>query len=566
MRMLVNATPIPAEGKVAGSVVVTMQDLAPLEEIERLRTEFLGLVSHELRVPLTAIKGSAATLLEESGDLDAQEMREFFRIIAEQAGRMRRLIADLLDAGRIDSGTLSVSPEPTAVAELVERARSAFLERGARRGLTVELADGLPPVMADRRRIVQVLNNLLANAARHTQQDSTIRVAAGRDGHDVSISVADDGAGLEPQRLKNLFRKHAGGATGTASHGLGLSICKGLVEAHGGRIRAESEGPGRGTTITFTIPAAAASAVSGRTAPPAGADPKKRPRILAVDEDPNTLRFVPDALGGAGYAPRVAGAPQDLSALIRHERPALVLLDLALPGREGPEWFVEIPELTEAPVILLSGYGADETAARALELGAEDYIVKPFSPTELITRVGAALRRHREPEPFVLGDLAIDHGSRRVTLRGEAVNLTATEYELLRLLSVNAGRVVHRETLMRRVRGGRDGGKRNVIRVYVRNLRRKLGDDAQDPTWIFNHRGVGYRMPSPADIRAGPGDPDPARSDPEKPEKPRWNLTGGVGAEPGAGAPGARPLRDGVDARSARRLPSRGLFVHTTRP
>ena len=240
VRALVNATPVPRGGSEAGSVVVTVQDLAPLDEIERLRTEFLGLVSHELRAPLAAITGSAFTLLDAPEALDPAEMREFFRIILEQAGHMRGLVADLLDAGRIDSGTLSVSPEPTAAADLVERARSTFLAGDGGRAVAVELEDGLPPAMADRRRVVQVLNNLLANAARHTEASATIRVAAGSDGREVAFSVADDGAGVAPELLPHLFRKHAGGGSGTAGHGLGLAVCKGLVEAHGGRIRAEA--------------------------------------------------------------------------------------------------------------------------------------------------------------------------------------------------------------------------------------------------------------------------------------------------------------------------------------
>ena len=123
VRVLVNATPIHAEDGAVGSVVVTMQDLAPLEEIERMRTEFLGLVSHELRTPLAAVKGSIATMLDDAQALDPAEMREFLRVIDEQADQMRGLIGDLLDAGRIDAGALSVAPEPTDVAELVERAR-----------------------------------------------------------------------------------------------------------------------------------------------------------------------------------------------------------------------------------------------------------------------------------------------------------------------------------------------------------------------------------------------------------------------------------------------------------
>ena len=131
------------------------------------------------------------------------------------------------------------------------------------------------------------------------------------------------------------------------------------------------------------------------------------------------LRFVRDTLTKAGYAPVVTGAPDDLAALIRAERPQLVLLDLVLSGRDGIELLQEVPELSDLPVIFISGYGRDETVARAFELGADDYIVKPFSPTELVARIRAALRRRREPEAFVLGELAIEyerppgHGGRR---------------------------------------------------------------------------------------------------------------------------------------------------------
>ena len=501
VRTLINATSIEAEGAVPGSVVVTLQDLAPLDEVERLRTEFLGLVSHELRTPLSAIKGSAVTLMEQPAGLDPAEMREFFRIIVEQADRMQSLIADLLDTGRIDSGTLSVSPEPSAVADLVEGARSAFLSADARRGLVVDLAVDLPPVMADRRRVVQVLSNLLANAARHTPASAVIRVTAVREGEHVAFSVADDGEGVAPDLLPHLFRRNVGGGGGTASQGLGLAICKGLVEAHGGRIRAESDGPGQGTTITFTIPAAAAPGGTGdvRADTPWTAEDRERPRILVIDDDPRMLRFVRDTLTKAGYAPVVTGAPDDLAGLIRAERPQLVVLDLLLSGRDGIELLQEVPELTDLPVIFISGYGRDETVARAFEQGADDYIVKPFSPTELVARIRAALRRHREPERFVLGELAIEYEPRRVTVGGDEVELTATEYELLRLLSINAGRVVHFDTLLRRIWDGREGADANLVRIFVRTLRRKLGDDAEDPTWIFNLRGVGYRMPRPGE-------------------------------------------------------------------
>ena len=504
VRTLINATPIPSEGPGTGSVVVTMQDLAPLEEIERMRTEFLSLVSHELRAPLISIKGSADALLEEGAELDPAEMREFHRIIAEQAGQMRGLIRDLLDAGRIGSGTLSVAPEPTEASDLVEQARSTFLSGGGRHAVVVDLPSGLPRVLADRRRIVQVLNNLLSNAARHAPESTPIRVAAVREDAHVAVSVSDEGRGVAPELLPHLFSKYAGPAEkgGTARHGLGLAICKGLVEAHGGRIRAERTDAGRGATFTFTLPAAAepdaaADAAADTPAPtPRRAEP---PRILVLDDDPRTLRFVRDALAGAGYAPLVTGDARDLRRLIRRETPRLVLLDLMLPDVDGIELMRQVPELGDLPVIFISGYGRDETVARALEAGAADYIVKPFSPTELVARVRAALRRREEPEPFVTGELAIDYGRRRVTLAGARVDLTATEYELLRVLALNAGRVVTHETLLRRVWAGRDNADANPVRIFIRSLRHKLGDSADSPAYIFSERGVGYRMSAPSD-------------------------------------------------------------------
>lgn len=500
LKMLVTATPLRSDDGQVESVVATVQDLAPLEELERLRTEFLTMVSHELRAPLASIKGSTTTVLAASPELDPAEQRAFFRIIDEQADHMRGLISDLLDAGRIDSGTLSVTPEPSEVAELVDRARNTFVSGGGRHTVVVDLPSGLPPVMADHRRIVQVLNNLFSNAARCSAESSPILVAAVRDGVQVAISVTDEGRGVAPERLPHLFRKHApsGDEGATAGYGLGLAICKGLVEAHGGRIRAESGGVGRGARLTFTLPiAGTAPTRPGRGPEVAPAEGREATRILVVDDDPQTLRLVRDVLRRAGYDPLITGDPTELPRLIRAEEPALVLLDLMLPGTDGIALMEQVPELAGQPVIFISGYRRDETIARVLELGAADYIVKPFSATELVARIRAALRRLAEPEQFVLGELSIRYDEREVTVGGRQVDLTQTEYELLRVLSRNAGRVVTSNSLLRQVWGRRGGGDSGLIRTFVKKLRRKLDDDAGNPVYIVNARGVGYRMPRP---------------------------------------------------------------------
>ena len=248
---IINATPILSEEGELESVVVTLQDMTAVEELERLRAEFLGMVSHELRAPLTSIKGSAATVLGSSTDLDPAVIRQFFRIIEEQADHMHGLVADLLDVARIETGTLPVSPEPAEVAALVDRARSTFISAGGRNNLVIGFEPDLPLVMADRLRIVQVIGNLLSNAARHSPESSAIRVSAVREGLHVAFAVADEGRGIPSERLPFLFRKFTRiegdeRGSGFLGSGLGLAICKGIVEAHGGRIWAESEGPDMG--------------------------------------------------------------------------------------------------------------------------------------------------------------------------------------------------------------------------------------------------------------------------------------------------------------------------------
>ena len=497
VRALMNVTPIRSGAGELTSVVVTLQDLAPFDELERQRAEFLRMVSHELRAPLASIKGSAGTVLEASSASPRAEMLEFFRLIDAQANHMRGLIANLLDAGSIEAGTLTVVPEPTSVASLVDRARTTFLSGGSGLPVLVDLPPGLPHAMADRERVVQVLNNLFSNAARQAPKSSPIRVEAARDGAHVAISVSDEGRGIAPGELPRLFRKRTGLQGGT---GLGLAISKGLVEAHGGRISAESAGPGLGARFTFTLPAAGDEAtVAPRAGGPERSAPRgrERRRVLVLDDDPLMLRFMRDALARAGWTAVLTGEPRELVHLIEAERPDLVLLDLMLPDTDGIDLMKRIPELAELPVIFISGYGNDETVAKALELGAADYIVKPFSPTELVARIRAALRRREGPEAFALGNLRVRYDQRRVTVAGRKVELTVTEYELLRVLSQNAGRVMTYPALLLAVWGKRGAEHPGPVRTYVKKLRHKLGDDAASPAYILNERGVGYRMPEP---------------------------------------------------------------------
>ena len=440
-------------------------------------------------------------------------MTQFFRIIRDQSESMRHLIGDLLDVARIETGTLPVSPEPVEVTVLVDEARSRFQGGGGRANLVIDLPPRLPRVMADRRRVVQVLNNLLSNAARHSHDLSPILVAAVRDGVHVALSVADHGVGVPAEHLPHLFRKFSqldGEERGRelGGSGLGLAICKGIVEAHGGRIRAESDGLGLGSRFTFTLPAVDEPA---RRAPRRPRQRREPPpvRILCVDDDPQTLRYVRDALTRAGYAPTVTGDPEAVPHLMAEAPPRLVLLDLVLPGADGIELMGQIREIADVPVIFLSVYGQDEVIARAFDQGAADYVVKPFSPTELAARIRAALRQRAPPElaepsqPYVRGDLTVDYALRRVTLAGNPVALTAIEYRMLVELSAHAGRPLTHQHLLQRVWGPDKGPDSAPVRNIVRRLRRKPGRRPGPPQ--LHLRRAHRRLPHGGGRDAGAG-------------------------------------------------------------
>ncbi len=505
---LINASPIYLKGDELESFVVTIQDMTSWEEIERMRVEFLGIVSHELRTPLTSIRGSATALLDDASSRSPAEMREFFRIIVEQADQMGALISNLLDVARIEAGTLPVDPKSVKVIDLIDSARNIFSSGGGVNDIHIDVPYHLPLVMADRQRIVQVLGNLLSNAAMYSSNASPIRVSAVWTGQHVAFSVTDEGQGIPGEKLPHLFRKHFRLDTEGQGHeltrsGLGLAICKGIVEAHGGRIWAESRGEGFGTRFSFTIPVVeenlgSTDTLSAQSLAWSSQNANVQRPILVVDDDPRTLWYVRDALWKAGYNSIVTGDPREVLSLIKVNYPLLVLLDMMLPGTDGITLMQEIRGVADVPVIFLSAYGQEDYIIKALDMGAVDYIAKPFSPTELAARIRAALRQSRSgqelPEPYMFGDLTINYAQQSVTVAGHPVELTPTEYSMLYELSVNAGHVLTHDYLLRRIWGPEFLGYSQPVRSFVKKLRRKLGDDSNNPKYIFTRPRVGYRL------------------------------------------------------------------------
>ena len=199
----------------------------------------------------------------------------------------------------------------------------------------------------------------------------------------------------------------------------------------------------------------------------------------------------------------MTGNHDEMERLIEVEDPHLVMVEPMLPWSEGLNLMEQIRRISDAPVIFVSGHGGIQVMEQAFERGASDYIVKPFTQTELIARVGAALRSRQAPvfgeysEPFVTGDLTIDYAKHLVTVAGRQVRLSATEYRLLFELSTASGRVLTYEQLLRRAWGPLYSTDARIVHTYIKQLRSKLGDDARNPTYIFTDPRVGYHMASP---------------------------------------------------------------------
>jgi len=225
--------------------------------------------------------------------------------------------------------------------------------------------------------------------------------------------------------------------------------------------------------------------------------PSRKTVVMVVDDDVRILRMMRRMLELEGY--RVITSPDGQTALetMEHDTPDLLLLDIMLPGMEGHTVCRRIREFSQLPIIMVTAKGADEEKVKGLDAGADDYVTKPFSASELSARVRAVLRRSSLPdeptEPtFHCQDLEVDFFRQRVTLNGEDVNLTATEYKVLSYLTRNADRVVTPNQILNRVWGDEYVGETNVLQANIASLRKKLKDDARNSRFIFTRTGIGY--------------------------------------------------------------------------
>jgi signal transduction histidine kinase/DNA-binding response OmpR family regulator len=366
-----------------------------VQEADRRKNEFLAMLAHELRNPLAPIRNAVHILA--SAESLAPKLAWARDVIGRQADHMARLIDDLLDVSRIVQGKVAVKPEKLQLSTLIERSVEASSPRlGAREQvLDVVLPRECIELEGDAVRLSQVLSNLINNACKFSPPRSRIRLEAKFADGELQLAVQDEGAGVAAEFLPHMFELFAQADQSLdrsqGGLGIGLTLVKHLVELHGGRVWASSEGLGKGTQVTIALPAQVGTEPAA--ALPAEAQPRaptaaSASRVLVVDDLAASAETLMTLLEMEGFEVRVAHDGQQALALAREFRPEVVLLDIGLPGMNGFEvahGLRSLPECQAALLIALTGYGEAESRTRSAQAGFDFHMVKPADVNLLLT-------------------------------------------------------------------------------------------------------------------------------------------------------------------------------------
>jgi PAS domain S-box-containing protein len=385
------------------------------QESSRLKDEFLATVSHELRTPLTAILGWAHML--RTGHFNGDAALKAFETIERNARAQSQLIDDLLDVSRIITGKLRIDVrqvDPNSFVEAaIEAVRPAFEAKGVRIQKIIDT--GVISVSGDPVRLQQVVWNLLSNAIKFTPRGGKVQVRLERVNSHIEIAVSDTGAGITPEFLPHVFdRFRQADQRTTRQHGgmgLGLAIVRHLIELHGGTVRAESAGEGRGSTFTVLLPVAPVYQVAvegGRVHPAARdtlpsfeyADRLDGLKVLVVDDEPDTRELLKVGLGRCGAEVTLAGSAAEALEAMPTAAPDLLVSDIGMPGEDGYELIRRVRALPDesggrVPAIALTAYARVEDRMQALRAGYQMHVPKPVEMAELVAVAASLVRRGR---------------------------------------------------------------------------------------------------------------------------------------------------------------------------
>jgi len=380
-------------------VVAVVRDISERRRIEQLKDEFVSTVSHELRTPLTSIAGSLGLLSGGAAGPLPEKAARLIQIAQANSQRLVRLINDILDIEKIESGKLRLELAPLDLREIAERSIEGVQGYARELGVVVTLGDAeAAPVRGDADRLIQVVTNLLSNASKFSRAGGVVTVTVDRETRLARLSVLDQGPGIPESFRSRIFAKFAQ-ADGSDTRakggtGLGLAIAREIAERHGGRLWFESA-EGEGATFHLDLPLADL---------PVASDDEDGPRLLIVEDDPDAADILREMLERDGFAADVAGSTRDALIAIRATRYEACLVDLQLPDADGISLIREIranPATRDMPVVVVSGDAAHGKArGRALEV--LDWLEKPVDQSRLRAAVAAIHRRNGEGRPLVL--------------------------------------------------------------------------------------------------------------------------------------------------------------------
>lgn len=471
--------------------VVILEDMRKQYELERLKADFVSMISHELRTPLAAIVGATSMLVNQQSQ-SREHNHDFVHLINAQGQRLQKLIDDVLNVARIDRDGVRLQREridpQLLVRRVVDRQRS-WTSR-----TRVLVLTELPDVFIDVLRIEQVIENLLENAVKYAP-NSDIEVGLQYDAVQkaVVVSVRDFGVPLPHEERRRVFERfYQAHNEPTGGVGLGLSICKYFVEAHGGEIVMDAAEHPPGTVVRFTLP------LTDQIETISLVKHGVNVRVLLVDDDVSVQRTIQTMLQELEYTVVLAGSVREAYERLDRMYFDLMIVDVMLPDQSGLDFVRDIRTWLSIPIMMVTARNSEKDVVAGLRAGVDDYMVKPFSYDEIALRVRNLLRRqhdHAQEEPsLTVGNVQLLLNSRQVKVRDEILELTPIEHRLFVVFVRNLGQILPHERLLQAVWGERYEQENQYLWVHISHLRRKLINARVEELHIENVRGVGYRM------------------------------------------------------------------------
>ena len=463
-------------------------------EKERMRGNLLRAISHDLRTPLTSIYGSSSTLISKYDALPKEQQLKLLGEIQEDSEWLIRMVENLLSVTRIDGAKVEVVKTPTVLDELIDSVLMKFSKKYPNQKVITQIPEEFVDIPMDSLLIEQVLLNLLENAVFHAKGMTELTLSVSLWGIRRYLRSPTTAAASRRLRFKRFL-------TGTmkspprrwtepaAIWGSDYPCAPPSSRRTAARLLREI---GRAAVRYSALLWKEGVRTMGNN----------KYKILIVEDEANIRSFIKANLETSDYQVLCAETCELGMMMYASHHPDLIVLDLGLPDRDGMSLIQEVRKTDTVPIIVLSARSNERDKVEALDLGANDYITKPFGTEELLARIRAVLRSHRHSEEkesshggkFQLQDLLIDYDTRQVFVGKEEIDLTQTEYNIMAFLSVHAGKVLTYAAIIRAVWGYSDYGSVKKLQVNMKNIRKKMGVTPGEKRYIINELGVGYRM------------------------------------------------------------------------